>query len=481
MASKAAVDTFLRVYGDPDGEQQRGVFVARSAQYRRLWHYYRNSVFDDLAVWQVYKARYRLYRHTRSIYNPARRLVDFYAGTVYQGALSTDAKKLPDGTQLAIPFADDTDPKLLAAVGQLWRWSNWQSGKALMVRYGASLGDCAVEVVDDLEARKVTLEVRWPGLIDDLELDSSGNVKAYALEYDYEDADGKKYTYRKEVDAESIRTYRDARPFEYDGVPAERDNEYGFAPLVWVKHTDLGGDHGEPALRNVGKWDELNSLASHALDQAHKVFGAPLMATGKNIGALVESQTKRGPTAALTNKAEEQESINILRSEEGGDIKSVQLPEGQALEYIDSLIAEIERDHPEVGMYNQLREMSEVTAPGAERMFGDVKTYVDDARAAYDTQSVKLFQMGVAIAGWRAQRGDWGALDRQHGVFTGFGLDSYADGDLDMEIMPRPLIPLSKKEVLELERMETALENDKQAQSQGTAAGIRERLAAVGA
>lgn len=477
MASKAAVNTFLRVYGDPDGEQARGAFVGRNAQYRMLWHYYRNSAFEDLAAWQAYKARYRLYRHTRSIYNPTRRLVDFYAGTVYQGVLSTDARRLPDGTPLAIPFAEDTDAALLAAVGQLWRWSNWQIGKTLMVRYGAALGDCAVEVIDDLDARKVTMEVRWPGLIDDLDLDSSGNVKAYAMEYDYEDADATKHTYRKEVDSDWIRTFRDAKPHEYHGVPAERPNEYGFVPLVWIKHVDLGSDHGEPALRSIGKVDELNALASHAIDQAHKVFGAPLLVTGKNIGTLTESQTKRGATNTLANPAEGQESLNILRSDESGDIKSVNLPEGQALAYIESLLSEVERDHPEIGMYNQLREMSEVTAPGASRMFGDVAAYVDEARAIYDTQSVKLFQMATAIAGWRVQRGDWGNLDRQREAFQGFGLDSYFQGDLDMEILPRPLIPLSRREVLELERMELAIENDRQ-NAQAGAAGIRERLAA---
>lgn len=443
MATKAAVNTFQRVYADPVGETTRGAFESRAARYNLLWHYYQNSAFEDARLWQAYKAKYGLYRQTRSIYNPARRLVDFYAGIVYPGVLSADAARLPDNTPLAIPLAEDINPALAAAIGQVWRWSNWQAAMRVMVRYGAALGDVAVELVDDVDAGKVVCVVRWPGQIADLTLDDMGNVKGYALEYDYEEADGQRYTYRKEVDQESIRTYRNGQPWLYDGVPAEVANPYGFAPLVWAKHTDIGGDHGEPALRNIAKWDELNMLASAVHDHAMKVLHAPLLITGENIGKLGEEQTKRLPTPDLTNPYGDRESLNLLKAASGGDIRAATLPQGDALALIDRDIAEIEHDHPEIGMYTKLREMAQVTGPGAERMFGDVRTYVDEARGNYDLQSVKLFQMAVAIGGWRLSRGDggWAQRTRQQEALDGFDLTSYARGELDFEIMPRPLVP----------------------------------------
>jgi hypothetical protein len=62
-------------------------------------------------------------------------------------------------------------------------------------------------------------------------------------------------------------------------------------------------------------------------------------------------------------------------------------------------------------------------------------------------QSMKLFQMAVAIAGFRANSGAWGPLNRQQVKFAPFDLDSYAQGDLDLAIMPRPVLTPTKMEV----------------------------------
>ena len=463
LATKAAANTFVRVFSDPEGEERSEQFQARVGYYRYLWHWYQNSIFDDLATWARYKSRYRLYRHIRAIYNPARRLVDFYAGVVYPGMLATDPEQVPPGVSLAIPLPADTPPELLAALGELWRWSNWQLRKSLFVRYGAALGNVFVEVVDELDRGKVTLDVLWPGLVSDLTLDSTGNVKAYALEYTATDENGNAYTYRKEVDANAIRTFRDGLPYSYDDVPAERENPYGFAPAVWCPHTDLGGDHGAPAMRNLGKWDELNSLAAHVFDQAHRILETPVLVAGDGVSHLATDQSKRGATHRLSNPESDRESVQILKAGPGGQISTITLPEGEAQARLDSLLREIEQDHPEIGMYQQLREMQQVTGPGAERLFGDVRTYVDDARANYDSQSVKLFQMAIAIAGWRANSGAWGReLTDQQRAFLPFDLTSYARGDLELTILPRPLVPLTPSESMALEEQRLALEMQQQ-------------------
>lgn len=480
MATKAAYNTFLRVYGDPEGEQTRFEFEDRAGRYRLLWHYYQNSVFEDLATWTAYKARYKLYRHTRSIYNPGQRLVDFYAGIVYPGALSMDASRMPHGATIAIPLAEDTNPQLRTAIGQLWQWSNWQTNKALMVRYGAALGDVLVEVIDEVDNGKVYLSVVWPGLVTDLRLDEQGNVKMYTLEYDYIGEGNERYTYRREIDGESIRTYRNNEPHAYEGVPAQVANPYGFAPAVWIKHKEIGGDHGEPAMRNLGKLDELNGLASHALDQAHRILAAPIIVSGKNISTLAAATGKQGSTAELPVPEQDRESIKILRGEDAS-VATLQMDPGETLLHIDKLMGEIERDHPEITMYHELRQMSQVTGPAAERLFGDVEIYVNDARAAYDTQSIKLFQMAVAIGGWRAGMGDWGRmLNQQQSAFLPFDLDSYTAGDLNLEILPRPLIPATRREALELERLEQGIENDRQGATMAQGVADRLRLATQG-
>jgi hypothetical protein len=159
---------------------------------------------------------------------------------------------------------------------------------------------------------------------------------------------------------------------------------------------------------------------------------------------------------------------------------TLDLPQGEALAYMQTMLEEIERDHPELGMYQQLRAMSQVTGPAADRLFGDVATLVNDARANYDRASVALFQMAVAISGWRAQRGDWGRqLTRQQAKFLPFDLDSYANGDLDMEILPRPLVPQTPLERLQEERARQALARDAGTpgpDAQGVPSGVMARL-----
>lgn len=481
MATIAAVSEFVRVYSDPAGTQTRGAFASRAGRYLYLWQYYNNSAFDDLAEWGAYKGKHHLYRHTRSIYNPVRRLVDFYAGIIYPGYLTSDARPLPDGTPCAIPLPDDTPPALRAAVGQLWQWSNWQTGKALLPRFGAALGDVLLEVIDDPSKGKVRLDVVWPGLVRDLALDMYGNVKAYTLEYTYEE-EGVTYTYARTVDGETVRTWRDGKPYAYGDAGWEYANPYGFVPACWVQHIPTGGEHGDPAVRNIAAIDELNSLSAHALDQAHRILEAPILISGENISQLA-ANAKNDSTSSLDVESQRQESIKLLRGSPGSTVNTLRLDPGEALAQMERLLTIIENDHPELSMYSQLRSMGQLTGPAADRMLGDVQTHVDAARASYDTQSIKAFQMAIAIGGWRAQRGDWGPrplLNRQQQAFTPFDLDSYAAGDLDMEIMPRPLVAITERERLEIERLRAAVQAETQPMPATMAAGIADRLRAAG-
>lgn len=485
MATRAAAGTFTRVYSNPEALARRGEFDDRAARYRYLWAWYNSSIFDDLATWGQYKHRYKLYRYTRPIYNPTRRLVDFYAGILYPGNLTADGRQAEShGAQLAIPLAEDTPDALRAALGQSWQWSNWQARKSVLGRYGAALGDVGVEITDDPERRKVTYAPVWPGMIADLTMDGNDNVTAYRIEYEAMDEEtGQPYTYARTVDKEWIATYRDDTPHAYGDQPAEYGNPYGFVPFVWIKHTDTGGTHGQPAMRNLTTWDELNSLASHNSDKAHQILAAPILVSGDGVSRLGSDPSKAGPTENLTDAQSRQESLNILKAGPGATVNTLQPNPGEALENIDRLIGQIEKDHPELTMYEKLRGMSQVTGPAAERLLGDAAIYINDARSNYDQGLIRVFQMAIAIAGWRANSGAWGKdLDAQRAAFAPFDLGSYERGDLDMEILPRPLVPATALEQMQLDRMRQGMERDNAATQAGnldreTPAGIARRLA----
>src|SRR5437588_7558115 len=93
---------FRRVYTNP-AQPGGGSVTGLQPYYALLWQYYENSAFENLGSWASYKGQHRLYRQMRMIYNPARRLADFYSGHVYPGLLAADETGLPEGTTLAIP------------------------------------------------------------------------------------------------------------------------------------------------------------------------------------------------------------------------------------------------------------------------------------------------------------------------------------------------------------------------------------------
>src|SRR5690349_14207811 len=193
----------------------------RAPFYDRLWAYYSNELVTDYEQWAAYKEANMLYKHIRSLYNPTRRLVEFYVGEVYPGVLSEDAKDFPDGVPSAIDLAADTPDPLRAALAQFWQWGNWQTGKDVMVRYAGSLGNCLVELEHDAPRRKVVPRIWWPGHLLELGVDGSGNVKAYTIEYDVpvDDAEGEQtadtYTFRKVVTKELIQFFKNGEPYDY--------------------------------------------------------------------------------------------------------------------------------------------------------------------------------------------------------------------------------------------------------------------------
>lgn len=464
MATIAGASAFRRTWDDPSALQNMAAFEARTSQYDYLWHWYNGTVFDEMATWASYKGKYGLYRQIRAIHNPVERLVDFYAGSLYPGVLTEDAQRLPDGTPLAIPLAEDIDPTFRAAIGQLWQWNNFQEQLSILCTYGAALGDAAIEIIDDLEGGRVEWAVRWPGVVTDLDLDNRGNVIGVTMEWDYEE-DGNTYTYKKVMDKDGFYTFRNDAPHEYDGQPAEQPNPYGFVPFIWIRHKNIGGDHGKPALRSsaIPKLDEVNGLASHLVDREHQLLSAPVMFAGEGVRRLGEDQTKAASTHDQTRPTGGREELQIITAEDGGTVTTIELPEGEVLTHIQTLLDAVESDHPELTLYEQLRQMSQVTGPAAERLVGDAVIPLQRARAGYDNQLVKLFQMSVAIGGWRAQRGDgaWAQRTRQREPFAVFNLASYERGELDLSIMPRPLLPETPTERMTRERMALSLEGDR--------------------
>lgn len=447
---------FNRVYQDP-AQVEGGSVLGMLPYYRLLWSYYDNSAFEHIGGWGPYLGRYHLYRGMTLLYNPTQRLCDFYATHIYPGLLTADPADLPDEISLAVPLADDTPPDVRAALDQLWAWSRWQANKSVLCRYGSVAGNVLLECVDDVDEHRVYMHIVWPALVSYLDLDPTGKIVAYTLEYPARDDDGTYYQYRKMVDLQRIQFFKNDKPFDY-GEGEIYANPYGFVPATWIKHKDLGGNTGAPAIYgSINKIDKLNSLASHIQDQIHKVIGSPqVLWTDGQVGSLFseKAQQKRALREDHTTDID-REGILMLKGPAGGRVDTLagQLQLHEAAEHMTMLMTEIESDHPEVAMYRELRTMSQVTGPAATRLMGDVIAAVDESAANYDAGCVQAFAMCLAIGGWRANSGDWGDLGPEQTLFSPFNLDQLATGGLHVRIMPRPLIAMSAIEKLEIEQM----------------------------
>lgn len=464
-------DDRRNVYPDPAMLQQ----LSRTPVFAQMFAYYSNTAFSDVATWARYRLNNNLYRYIRPIFNPITRVVDFYAEHIYPGALSTDSR-LEDGSLSAVPFSFDTPTDLREAIGQIWQWSNWQNGNAVMVQNGAMTGVALVEVVDDVERGKIRYQNYFPSFVKSFVLDPYGNLDAYVIEFETSDPrvnSGQPFKYAKEVQRDFIAYYKNGNSYDYgDGevVP----NPYPFIPAVWVKHIDIGTDYGVPAIRSsMAKIDELNSIVSHTADHIHKQIESPrILWTDTTVTPLF------GNTKVDYSDFDSRQQQVLLKGKSGGTTDTLvgTLDPQTIVPIVEKLLDEIEKDYPEITMYEKLRDQNIVTAPGASRLMGDVARKVARPASNYDLANIKLNQMGTAIGGWRANSGAWGSnLTPQQEKFLPFDFLSYTKGQLDHKITPRPLTsPTSTEEATEFQVRATAV------QAVGDALPLEEKLRKLG-
>jgi len=443
-ATRNAISAFKLTLANPGESAVNDLYADRTRQYALGWNIYTNQAFNALGGWSAYAATEGLYVKTRPIYNPATVIVDFYAAHIYQGVLSEDGRNLPEGAQLAIPLSRDTPPELKAAIGQLWQWGNWQQKKAWMVTTGAAKGDVFLEAVEDFAAGRVWPQVVQPEHIRDIEFDPRGNITYYDKQYSfYSRVDKRSFRYRKVVTRDTISTYRDDNLFDYDGNGAERDNDYGFVPLVYNAHRATDSLPGAPAVRNWNKIELLNSLATRVDAYIRVQSQSPnLISGGGKIDIASVDATKNAESDLKILKVDG-ENVAVHPLTGNLDISAAE-------ERIKSMLIEVEHDHPEATMYSQLRSMGEVTGVAAEILMGDVKGHIQNARAGYDSATIRVHQMCVSIGGMRLREsspaGGWRNPTDQQKKFSPYDLNSYARGLINFDIDDRPLVAMTPME-----------------------------------
>jgi hypothetical protein len=422
-------------------DDQFGDFESRRLRYAILWSFFENTAYDNIHSWAVgYKTQNGLYKYTRDIYSPAQRIASFARDHIWGGSLDRDA-----GPEGCLPIETDNE-RLRPAIAQLWTWSNWSIAKDIVTLQGAVMGDAILRVVDDVD--KVYLEQIHPGAISRLETDAFGNIKGYCIEerrlHPETDklVDYRETAERGEGEEVIFKTYAGKSLYAWNGYAAEWSEPYGFIPMVHIKHNNVGLDWGQSEYHGAySKINEANDQGSMLSDQIRKTINPKWLFSGVKAGTTGSGTPRVSTTPTVTHPQPGREQSDALYSD-NPDAKAQALVapldiEG-ALANISKIIEAIEAEYPEL-KFDDLRTRGELSGVALRIARQPIETKVNQRRGNYDNALARAQQMAVAIGGFR-------------GLFPGFGLDSFARGELDHSIGSRPVFSVDPLQELEESR-----------------------------
>ncbi|MDB5352363.1 MAG: hypothetical protein JWN86_3610 [Planctomycetota bacterium] len=458
---------FLEAYFDADparpagvqaeGQRDYGAWDSRRSRYAIHWSMYKNNTYRDIKRFaKPYKAQYGLYRHTRGVYSPSKRIADFFRTHIYGGSLDHEAG---DGKEIqtAIPI-EAADEALHACLARLWWDSNWEVKKGVFTLWGPVLGDVGLTVVDDPGSRSMALDVVHPGTISYLERDHRGDTRAYQRREWRSNLSGKpdartgtakigkaetEYVEDVELTASGVRytTYRDGKPFDWrigpdgrmlgDGPGSSPTWELAcdFVPFYLVQHIDEGVGWGCSEFEGGrAKIDELNDLGSKLHDQIRKMVQGAWLISGMSDPAATPEAPR---TPATTKKpAPGREEMTVIYSPKPdakaqslvGDL-DVAATSAEIRQALDNL----EDDYPEL-RFERLRLGGTVSGEALRVAQQPAATRIQERRPSYDYALMCAQMAAVAIGGHQGYDG-----------YEGFDLSSYSANKPSHRIGRRPV------------------------------------------
>ena len=258
-------------------------------------YYFSNALYESLSSADQAAGVWR--EAIKPMRNPAYAAAEFYAITVWPGSLPA-----------ALPIETE-NPAIIEPIQKVWRWSNWDGKKQVVVRQMATTGDGFIQVSTNSDQSKVYLTAKKARHVTRLDIDVQGHVDRLHYEtWKRVKANGVEQAHtRTEVYAQGIEGLTDSegapipvdnatlRVYEHDrgkgqpiellGDPIETvDLQIQFVPWVHIPFLDVGEDSGRglPAIMPVlDKIDEVNRKATR-LAQIMYRWSEPIYALRAN-------------------------------------------------------------------------------------------------------------------------------------------------------------------------------------------------------
>lgn len=439
------------VYGDFDTYSR---WEARQVRYDLYWGAWQGNHYRDQAhIWAVsFKHDYGIYKHTRPIFNPIRRLVEFHVTHLLGGPLDPKAGR-GEESRSAAPIDTDNE-QLRPAIAKLWKDSRFSRLKSLWTRYGACLGDAPMFVDDDPERGRVSLRVIHPGHLKWVDRDTAGNVRSYIIERMRYDPRAPKVKdlnpmvdprgthamvkYQEEAFVEkgqvTFRTFLNGAPFNWRGftedgaeLPAEWQAPYPFIPLVLPQHIEIGLQWGVAEPHGfLAKMAEIDDAASIHNDGIRKRMMAPKMLSGIKAPSGPPFDSRRD--AHPDWNANERNEAKFLYAQQGAAVHDLtnDLNSAGVNQTVELLIAELERDFPELQM--DVWSTGDPSGRALRVARQRTESKIQERRTAYDEALVQAHRFAFAIGATQGYEG-----------YAGLPTDPFEDGQLDHSICHRPV------------------------------------------
>lgn len=432
MALYSGWQQFIHTYRQEDFvaeyEYDWDLYPQRMARYWHNRRYADNTIYTAVNTYlSLFKSKEKLYKNIRGLRNPISRLVQIEAAKVFGGTINYENFK-----EGAIRIAD-ADDNLLDAIRTIWQWSNLETMKTPLVRSGATMGDTAIKVVDDVERKRTRLEILDPRKVQDVEFDGVGNVKEIVICYlETDRLTGIDNEYKEIITKEKFQIMRGKSAVE------EYDNPYGFVPVRWIPHVNIGRNFGETTFHNSrGKIDNLNDLVS-MLHMNMRIQASPKFTINKS---GMPEQGSSPTTIAMSVDSEDK--APFIPIGDAGEIKPIVYNADLAngLELCLQLQAEIQADLPQLKLENISGKIGNTSGIAIENLYGDAIDIIEELQGTYIAGLKAATQMAISMAAYRG-----------YDAFRAYSLDSYEAGVLDFEIKPKPVFKdkLTTKERLDM-------------------------------
>lgn len=371
----------------------------------------------------------------RPIYNPATRVVEFYADLLWPGTLPKALQIVTNNTSIVEP------------IQQVWKWSNWEIEKDVCARWYAQFGSMFLKIQTNTDNTRVYFQNLKPRFITDMDLDERGYIIWVRIDLPQtmrNDEGILETMQRTEVwEKDRYRVWEHKRtpetPLTMLGAPkVDRpltDFGINFVPIVYQPFRNNGDERGIGAFTlYLDKLDEIARMATR-LHQLLFNYEEPIFAT---LRTSVGADNRPLPPIQLGNKQATGESKvdmasgMFLNLPGATDIKPLtpDIPYDQALAILNNQLVQIERDMPEL-VYSRIQEQSDLSGVAIRYLLNGAINKLQAARGNAEAALIRAQQMALTIG-------------QNVGLFSGLG--DFESGAFDHEFAKRGVLDVPEFE-----------------------------------